>query len=91
MDNKEFQNVQKKLRMTNERSSEVLGVSLFTVQQWASGIWMIPKPIVNFLRVLQENQRLRDAIQFVMRDIGRDIGRDTKHAQEKHNGTLSSD
>ena len=52
MDKHEFRNIQKKLKLTNIGVSEVLDVELFTVQQWASGIWDIPRPMIKFLHTL---------------------------------------
>ena len=52
MDKHEFRNIQKKLKLTNIGVSEALDAELFTVQQWASGIWPIPRSIAKFLYVL---------------------------------------
>lgn len=57
MDNKAFQNIQKKLRLTNEGTAEALDTELFVVQQWASGVWPIPRPIAKFLYTLLSIRR----------------------------------
>jgi hypothetical protein len=47
-----FREIQKKLRLTNEGVSETMDVELFTVQNWATGAWPIPKAIAKFLHTL---------------------------------------
>ena len=59
MDKIAFRNIQKKLGLTNEGVSEAVDVELFTVQQWASGIWPIPRPVAKLLRILLLLKRSR--------------------------------
>ena len=54
MDNVEFINIQKKLRMTDQMAADVMGVRLQTVKNWASGVWCIMPMAEKFLRVLQD-------------------------------------
>ena len=58
MDNVEFINIQKKLRMTDSMAADVMGIRLQTVKNWASGVWEIPHMAEKFLRVLQDIDRL---------------------------------
>ena len=57
MDRLAFREIQKKLKLTNEGVSEAIDVELFTVQQWASGMWPVPKAMAKFLRTLLSAQR----------------------------------
>ena len=52
MDKHEFRNIQKKLKLTNADTSKVLGVQIFTVRSWASGLWEVPLMAEKFLRHL---------------------------------------
>ena len=55
MDKEGLRNIQKKLKLTNETTAATLGVGLFTVQQWASGVWSIPPIVEKALHILQAN------------------------------------
>ena len=55
MDKERLRNIQKKLKLTNETTAHELGVELFTVQQWGSGIWEIPPVVAKALYLLQAN------------------------------------
>jgi hypothetical protein len=69
MDNKAFQNIQKKLALTNEGISEAMDVELFTVRQWASGIWPVPRPIAKFLRTLLSMKRNKKAMDYNIKGV----------------------
>jgi hypothetical protein len=62
MDKLAFREIQKKLKLTNEGVSEAMDVELFIVQQWASGVWLIPKAMAKFLRTLLSAQRDMEAV-----------------------------
>ena len=62
MDKKAFQNIQKKLGLTNEGTAEALDVELFTVQMWVCGTWPVPRPIAKFLHSLLSMKRDNEAI-----------------------------
>ena len=57
MDKEGLRNIQKKLKLTNETTAATLGVELFTVQQWCSGVWEIPPIADKALHILQANDR----------------------------------
>jgi hypothetical protein len=57
MDKHGFMSIQKKLRMTHEQIAEAMDIDLFQVQQWASGIWDIPRSMQKFLRTLLSMER----------------------------------
>ena len=57
MDKGGLKNIQKKLKLTNEGTAFALGIELFTVQQWACGIWEIPPIADKALHILQANNR----------------------------------
>lgn len=83
MDKKAFQNIQKKLGLTNEGVSEALDVELFTVQMWARGTWPVPRPIVKFLRLLLSTQR--DS-----RNGGSEVGCEHSYAKGFNNGYIAA-
>lgn len=49
MDGKSFENIKKKLRLTDQGVSDVMGISLCTVQNWANDVWLIPIIAERFL------------------------------------------
>ena len=49
----EFITIQKKLGLTNQKTAQVLGVRLVTVQKYVSGKSDIPCIVNNFLQVLK--------------------------------------
>lgn len=53
MDKHEFISIQKKLRIGNQRTAEILGLRLTTVQTYADGKKEIPQIVNNFLHFLQ--------------------------------------
>ena len=57
MDNKEFENIKKKLQLTNQEVSDILGVRLKTVKNWADGIWEMPLMAEKFLRMVMNNRK----------------------------------
>lgn len=85
MDKLAFREIQKKLKLTNEGISEAMDVELFTVQQWASGVWPVPKAMAKFLRAMLSAQR--DMTDVYMsgyhrgRNSGRSIGRKEGHTE----------
>jgi uncharacterized protein (DUF2132 family) len=74
MDKHGFRETQKKLKLTNEGISETMDVELFTVQQWASGNWPIPKAMVKFLRTLLSARRDMEAVYMSGFHRGRNDG-----------------
>lgn len=48
----EFKEMVEKLGMTRDKTAERLGVSLFTVSQYHSGMWSVPFPIEKLLEAL---------------------------------------
>jgi len=57
MDNQKFEEIKKKLRLTNRKVADTLGVDLWTVKRWAEGVWEIPFWAEKFLYVLLEMKR----------------------------------
>ena len=91
MDKHGFREIQKKLKLTNEGVSEALDVELFTVQNWASGNWPIPDPIVKFLRTLLSTQRDHEAIYTEGYNRGYRTGKEDKYLNKVRGYTTGYD
>ena len=57
MDNQKFEEIKKKLRLTNQGVADTLGLKLGTIERWGEGIWKIPLWAEKFLYVLLEMKR----------------------------------
>ena len=57
MDNQKFEEIKKKLRLTNQEVADTLGLKLGIVERWAEGVWEIPLWAEKFLYVLLEMKR----------------------------------
>jgi hypothetical protein len=62
MDNHQFDDIKKKLRLTNQGISDVMGVRLRTVANWAEGVWKMPLVAERFLHTLLSIKRDAEAM-----------------------------
>lgn len=60
MNKHELRDIQRKLGLRIDEVAEVLGVELFTVQQWASGVWPIPRIAEKFLRSFEIHKKVAE-------------------------------
>ena len=61
MNKHELHDIQRKLGLRIDEVAEALGVELFTVQQWSSGVWPIPRIAAKFLHSLWETKTILDS------------------------------
>jgi len=57
MDNLRFEEIKKKLRLTNQEVADTLGLKLGIIERWAEGVWEIPLWAEKFLYVLFKMKR----------------------------------